>query len=366
MQKTQLYNTLHLEESFSSAQNKASRANKHENTLRKGVVTLKKIISVLVVSVLLLSLAGCSGGPSSQTTNLQKVTVLLDWVPNTNHTGLYVALDQGYYEAAGLDVKLVQATEGGTSQLVAAGKGDFGVSYQEEMTTARSQKIPVVALAAVIQHNTSGFAAPASKKIKSPADFANQTYGGWGSPIESAILKTLMEKNQADFNKLKVVNVGAADFFTSIESNVDFAWIYYGWTGIEAEQRGLSLDFIELKDQDKTLDFYSPVIISTENNIARNPELVKKFMLATSQGYQYAIAHPDAAGQILCQQVPDINRELVMASQTYLSPRYQGDARRWGEMNAEVWKNFADFMYSNGIIEHNIDPEKAFTNEFLP
>lgn len=334
--------------------------------VRKGILALKKFSSLIVILVLLLSMAGCAGSQSSQPTKLQKVTVLLDWVPNTNHTGLYVALDQGYYKQAGLDVKLVQATEGGTSQLVAAGQGDFGVSYQEELTTARSQNIPVVALAAVIQHNTSGFAAPKSKNIKSPADFVNKTYGGWGSPIESAILKTLMEKNQADFSKLKVVNVGTADFFTSVESNVDFAWIYYGWTGIEAEQRNMALDFIELKDQDKTLDFYSPIIITTENTITQNPELVKKFMQATSQGYQYAIAHPDEAAQILIKQVPDINQELVMASQAYLSPRYQGDAPRWGEMNPEVWKNFADFMYNNGIIEQNIDPKKAFTNEFLP
>lgn len=327
---------------------------------------MKRFLSFILILVLLLSMAGCGNKPSSQPKALQKVTVLLDWVPNTNHTGLYVALDQGYYKQAGLDVKLVQATEGGTSQLVAAGQGDFGISYQEEMTTARSENIPVVALAAVLQHNTSGFAAPVSKNIKSPADFANKTYGGWGSPLESAILKTLMEKNQADFSKLKVVNVGTADFFTSVESNIDFEWIYYGWTGIEAEQRDMALDFIELKDQDQTLDFYSPIIITTENKISQDPELVKKFMQATSQGYQYAIAHPEEAGKILIKQVPDINQQLVMASQAYLSPRYQGDAARWGEMKPEVWKNFADFMYENGIIERNIDPQKAFTNEFLP
>ncbi len=327
---------------------------------------MKKHLGLALILVFLFSLAGCGNNPSSQPQAVQKVTVLLDWVPNTNHTGLYVALDQGYYQQAGLEVKLVQATEGGTSQLVAAGQGDFGISYQEEMTTARSENIPVVALAAVIQHNTSGFAAPVSKNIKSPADFAGKTYGGWGSPIESAILKTLMEKNQTDFNQLKVVNVGTADFFTSVESHIDFEWIYYGWTGIEAEQRNLALDFIELRDQDEQLDFYSPIIITTEDRIAQEPELVKKFMQATSQGYEYAIAHPEEAGKILIKHVPDINQQLVMASQAYLSPRYQGDAARWGEMKAEVWKSFADFMYKNDIIEHNIEADKAFTNGFLP
>ena len=327
---------------------------------------LKKLVSLVLMMLLLLPLAGCATKEESKKTAPEKVTVLLDWFPNTNHTGLYVAIEKDYYKQAGLDVKLVQSTEGGTSQLVAAGKGDFGISYQEELTTARSENIPVVALACIIQHNTSGFAAPVSKNIKSPKDFEGKTYGGWGSPLESAMLKYLMDKDQVDFSKLKVVNVGSADFFTSIQSNVDFAWIYYGWTGIEAEQKKIPLDFIELKDQDPALDFYSPIIISSESMIAQKPELVEKFMHATSQGYQYAIKHPTEAGQILIKNVPEINKELVMASQAYLSPRYQNDAPRWGEMKPVVWKNFADFMVANGLIKQNIDPDKAFTNKFLP
>ncbi len=328
---------------------------------------MRKSFSWLLILILLLSMAGCTTNKEAEKeTPLEKVTVLLDWFPTTNHTGLYVAQEKGYFKEAGLDVKITQATEGGTSQVVAAGKADFGISYQEDVTTARSENVPVVALAAIIQHNTSGFAAPVTKGIKTPTDFAGRTYGGWGSPIESAFIKFLMEKNKADFNTVKIVNMGSADFFTSVENNVDFAWIYYGWTGIEAEQRNMPLNFIALKDQAPALDFYSPLIISSEAKISKNPELVKKFMQASSKGYQYAISHPTEAGQILIKSVPEINKELVMASQAYLSPRYQEDAPRWGEMKPEVWKNFADFMYENKLIKNNIDSSKAFTNQFLP
>lgn len=328
---------------------------------------MKRFYGLLLIVVLLFSMTGCSkNAPVKEKNELQKITVLLDWFPNTNHTGLYVAQEKGYFKQAGLDVKIVRGSGGGTSQLVAAGKADFGISYQEEVTTARAENIPVVALAAVIQHNSSGFAAPVSKGIKTPADFVGKTYGGWGSPIENAFLKYLMEKNKTDFSKVKIVNIGDADFFSSIENNIDFSWIYYGWTGIEAEQKKIPLDFIALKDQDPALDFYSPVIISSEAKISKNPELVKKFMQASSQGYQYAITHPREAGQILVKSVPEINKELVMASQAWLSPRYQDDAARWGEMKPEVWKNFTDFMYENKLIKNKIDPGKAYTNQFLP
>jgi ABC-type nitrate/sulfonate/bicarbonate transport system substrate-binding protein len=91
--------------------------------------------------------------------------------------------------------------------------------------------LPILAIAAIIQNNTSGFASPKEKDIKSPKDFENKRYGGWGSPMEEAMLKALMEKEGADFSKLEMIDIGASDFFTSISRDVDFAWIYYGWDG---------------------------------------------------------------------------------------------------------------------------------------
>jgi len=325
------------------------------------------IVMVLIMSFLVMGLTGCSTQKEEQNkVELQKVTVILDWFPNTNHSGLYAAKDLGYYAEEGLDVAIIQPSEGGNPQLIAADKGDFAVSYQEEVTIARSQDIPVVALAAVIQHNTSGFASPISKNIKTPKDFEGKTYGGWGSPAETAVLKVLMDKYGADFNKVEMVNVGSADFFASMEKGIDFSWIFYGWTGIEAKTKGMDLNFIELKDEDKNLDYYTPVIIASESQISKNPDLVKTFMQATSKGYNYAINNPDKTAAILLQNVPELDKKLVNASQQYLAEQYKSDARRWGEMKTEVWRNYADFMYANQLIDKNIKVEQAFTNDFLP
>lgn len=331
------------------------------------LIMKRKVGIVLMVSLLMFSLAGCSS-QSAETPEAApaKVTLMLDWFPNTNHTGFYVAQDQGYYADEGLDVAIVQPSEGGNPQLVAAGTADFAVSYQEEVTTARSQDIPAVAIAAVIQHNTSGFASPVSQNIKTPKDFEGKTYGGWGAPSEEAVLKALMAKYDADFSKVKMVNIGSADFFASMEKGIDFSWIYQGWTGIEAQLKGMQLDYINLKDEDKVFDYYTPVIITSEAKIAQNPELIKKFMRATAKGYDYAIKNPDQAAAILVKSVPELNKDLVNASQAYLSQQYQADASRWGEMKSEVWKNYADFMFGNQLIDKNIETDKAFTNEFLP
>lgn len=327
----------------------------------------KLLILVIIVGLLLPPLAGCSKNPPSQDKQaLTPVTVLLDWLPNTNHTGLYVAKEKDYFKNEGLDVQIMQPGEGGTAQLVAAGKGDFGISYQEELTIARSQDIPIIALAAVIQHNTSGFASPVEKEITSPRDFEGKSYGGWGSPAETAVIKALMDKYQADFSRVEMLNIGEADFFTSMHKGVDFAWIYWGWTGVEAEQRNIDLNFIKLQDENPALDFYTPVIISSEKMLQENPKLVEKFIRACSKGYQFAIENPEEAAELLLKNEPDLDRSLVMASQKYLVNEYQADAPRWGEMKEEVWKNYADFMYKNKLIDNNIDPDKAFTNKYLP
>jgi ABC-type nitrate/sulfonate/bicarbonate transport system substrate-binding protein len=332
------------------------------------ILIMKKFVALaLIFGMLATGLVGCSSQTSNKTpTPPQKITVMLDWFPNTNHSGLYAARDLGYYTEEGLEVNIVQPVEGSNPQLIATDKADFAISYQEEVTIARSQDIPVVALAAVIQHNTSGFASPVAKNIKTPQDFEGKTYGGWGSPAETAVLKVLMAKYGADFNKIKMVNVGSADFFASMEKGIDFAWIFQGWTGIEAQTRGMVLNFINLKDEDKVFDYYTPVIIASEAKIAKNPDLVRKFMRDTAKGYNYAIKNPDQTAAILVKSVPELNKDLVSASQAYLSPQYQAEAPRWGEMKPEIWKNYADFMFANGLIDKNIDTQKAFTNQFLP
>lgn len=323
------------------------------------------MLSILLV----VSLAACGGQSDSQTQGAdqaKKVTVMLDWVPNTNHTGLYVALEQGWYKEQGLDVEIIQPAEGGTAQLVATNKADFGVSYQEEVTMARANDVPIVSIAAVIQHNTSGFASKKEANITSPKDFEGKRYGGWGSPTEEAVIKALMENYQGDFSKVEMINVGQMDFFTVIERDADFTWIYYGWDGVEAERRNFPLNVMMLKDLEPALDYYTPVLIASESTIANDPETVRKFLAATAKGYQYCIDHPEQAAEILLKHAPELDRDLVVASQKWLSSKYQDDAPRWGEQKQSVWKNYAQWLHRQGLLPQTIDETKAFTNEFLP
>lgn len=326
---------------------------------------------VLLVSVL----AACgntgntgssdNGQAAGENGELRKVQLVLDYTPNTNHTGLYVARDKGYFAEQGLEVEIIAPVQGGADGAVASGNVEFGVSYQENVTLARIAGVPVVSLAAVIQHNTSGFASPVEKGIDTPSKFEGMRYGGWASPIETATIDSLMRVDGADFNKLNIVNMGDSDFFTAVERDIDFAWIFYAWTGIEAELRGIDLNMIYMKDYNENLDYYTPVVVTGEKTLQEDPELVKSFMAAVAKGYQFAIENPAEAADVLIAAEPDLNAELVKKSQEWLSPRYQDDAAYWGEQKLSIWQGYADWMYSNGLLEGELDAEKAFTNEFL-
>ena len=331
---------------------------------------LRKSISLVSAVILTCGLiSGCSNkNTKNQDSNLEKVTVVLDWTPNTNHTGLYVALDKGYYKEEGLDVEIVQPSDGSASTLIATGKGDFGVSYQEDVTYALTsdEPLPIKAIATIIQHNTSGFASPSSKNIKTVKDFENKTYGGWGAESEKATLNAVMSNNGADFNTVKLVDIGEDDFFTSTKGEVDISNVFEGWTCIEGKLRGEDVNFIATRDLDKSLDYYTPLLITNNSILNDNPDLAKKFLSATTKGYEDCISQPEESAKILLKYAPEINEDLAIESQKYLADKYIDDASRWGEMKDSVWNNYTDFMKEYKLINKDMKASDAYTNEFLP
>ncbi|MDU4427301.1 MAG: ABC transporter substrate-binding protein [Clostridium sp.] len=325
------------------------------------------IISMALASIMMLS--GCGSSKKSEgEEGLEKVKVILDWTPNTNHTGIYVAKEKGYFKDLGLDVEIIQPSEGSSLQLVAAGKGDFAITYQEDLTYARTSDspMPVKAIATIIQHNTSGFASPKEKNIKTVKDFEGKVYGGFGGPSEKAILQAVMEKAGADFSKLTTVDVGTEDFFIATKNNLDFEWTFEGWTNISANLRNFDINYIPLRELDERLDYYTPIIASSESTLNEKSDMVKKFMEATSKGYEFAINNPEESAEILVKEVPEIDKDLAVESQKFLAKEYKSDANRWGEMKDSVWDNYTQFMLEYKLINKDMKASEAYTNEFLP
>jgi len=297
---------------------------------------------------------------------LQKVILSLDWVPNTNHTGLYVALDKGWYKDEGIDPEIqIPSDPSAALKQVAFGHTEFGVSFEEEVTIARSQKVPIVSIAAIIQHNTSAFAALKGKGITRPKDFEGKKYATYGAPLEKAVITGLMECDGGNVDKVEFVDVGFDAFPALVGGKADFAWIFLAWDGVQAEIMNAPLDTVPLEGS-CVPDYYTPVIISGETTLKEKPELVRRFMAATARGYQYAIQHPDEAAEILIKYSPETSPDLIRRSQKWLSPRYQADAPAWGVQKLEVWRRFGKWMADRGLLGGPFKAEEAFTTEYMP
>lgn len=324
--------------------------------------------TLLLLSTVLAScdLQGTPEGP--QEGELTKITFMLDWVPNTNHTGIFVAQAKDFFTQAGLEVEIIQPGEVYAEQAVISGAADFGVSFQEQVTLARADDVPLVSIAAVIQHNTSGFASRAALNAGSPKDWEGMRYGSFGSPFEEPTLKVLMECDQGDFTQLEVVNTGFADPLALLdEAQTDLAWIFYAWQGVQAELEHIELNIVMMEDWfDCVPDYYTPVIITSQATIDERPEIVRMFLSALSQGYDFSINNPMEAADILLEAAPELDQELVRRSQAWLSPRYRADSSKWGEQQLAIWEGYSNWMAVHDIIAEPIEAEEAFTNAFLP
>ncbi|MBR5771994.1 MAG: ABC transporter substrate-binding protein [Clostridia bacterium] len=338
---------------------------------------MKKLTAILLSVILLLSFAACgktdNGGTAPNDTNeLEKITVCLDWTPNTNHTGLFVALAKGFYKDAGLDVTIIQPPENGAVQACSAGQAQFAVDFQDTLAPAFTSDTPmdVTAVAALIQHNTSGIISKKGEGMDRPAGIEGKEYLTWDNPTELAIMKKVVTDDGGDWSKVKIIPNTVTDEAQDITANPSHAiWVFYAWSGINAQVSGVDTDFFYLKDIDPTFDYYTPVLVANNGYLASNPEQVKAFLNATQAGYEYAIENPEDAARILIDSDETGSltgsEELVEASQLWLADKYTDDAFQWGYIDAARWNAFYAWLYSEGLIEKEIPENFGFTNEFL-
>ncbi len=328
---------------------------------------MKKLILTMAAVMLAVMLAAGAGAE-----DLTKVTFCLDWTPNTNHTGIYAAEALGYFREEGLEVQIVQPPENGAVLMCASGQAQFAVDAQDTMAASLDLEEPlgVTAVAAILQHNTSGILTRAEDGIASPKDLEGRIYSTWDSPIELAMLRYCMEQDGADFSKLKLIPNNITNEPAALAAHqTDAVWIFYGWSGINAEVSGVACGYWDFASLSRELDYYTPVILANNEFLRDDPETARAFLRAAAKGYRYASEHPEEAAEMLIAgdetgALQD-SRELVYASQKWLAERYTADAAAWGTIDAERWNGFYGWLYKNGLTAHDL-AGAGFSNDYLP
>ena len=240
-------------------------------------------------------------------------------------------------------------------------------AIEEDVTIAptSADPLPIKAIAAILQHNTSGFATYEGKGINSPKDFEGKTYAGWGGPGEEAVLKAVMTQDGADFSSSNMV-ISDGSGFEALKDKVDVMWFFEGWDNIKCELADFPIHYMPVRDLDSRLDYYTPVIIANNDTLENKPEMVEKFLAATEKAMNMRSKTRMRALRSLAQIHSGFFPELLPKSQEYLADKYMEDTDQWGVMKDEVWDNYTDFMVEYGVIDKAIPAADCYTNEFLP
>ncbi len=305
---------------------------------------------------------------------LTKVQLALDWTPNTNHTGIYVALKNGWYKDQGIDLQLLPYSSNVTPDtLVSSGKADVGISSTESIVADAAANQPVVSIAAILQHNTSALVTLKSSGITRPGQLDGKIYGGFGAPYESAVVGEIIQHDGGrGVFKNVTLNVDAMQALQS--KRVDFAWVFEGWEVIQAQRQGTQLNVFPITDYG-VADYYTPNIITSPTEMKQKPDLLRRFMAATTKGYEYARTHVQESAQDLIDVAPKgtfPDTGLVVASQQFLSPRYADNGRKWGMQDASAWHGYPEFILNTGGVQDasgktvkSLNLDAMYTNQFL-
>ncbi|MBQ8539951.1 MAG: ABC transporter substrate-binding protein [Clostridia bacterium] len=323
---------------------------------------MKKLVCFLLAVMLVCPAAGCT-----KDDGLDEITLVLDWTPNTNHAGLFVAESEGYFEDAGLKVNIIQPPEGGAEALVASNKAQFGISFQDSMAPALSLDKPldIVAVAAICQHNLSGIISRADKNIYTFSDLEGKSYATWGSPIEQSIIKHCMAQEGADFLQLNMIDSTVTDVLAALETDtVDTVWVYEYWDVIKAEIEGFDFSYMDFISADDMLDYYTPVIITSGKYASENEDAVKRFLTAVKRGYELSAADPLIAAEALLNADETLDRELVTRSLNLLQNYFLDDNGDWGYIDADRWNGFYAWLYENKLVTKNLE-NVGFNTEYL-
>lgn len=343
-------------------------------------ISRRQFVAVAGAAGATAALAGCGttgddaaqgdaqGASDSASGDKTKISFVLDYTPNTNHTGIYVALDQGYFAEEGLEVEIVQPPADGADALIGAGGAQMGVSYQDYIANnlASDQPMPYSAVAAVIQHNTSGIMSRAEDGITHPAAMEGHTYATWNMPVEQATVRQCVEADGGNWDNVELVPYETDDDVAGLRANMyDTVWVYEAWAVQNAIVQDVDVNYFSFISVDPVFDYYTPVIAANDDWAKENPDTVKAFLRAVKKGYEYAVENPDAAADILCAQVPELDSALVHQSQTYLADQYVAEADAWGVIDPDRWAAFYGWLNDNQLLENQIDVNAGYDLSYL-
>jgi NitT/TauT family transport system substrate-binding protein len=305
----------------------------------------------------------------------------LDWTPNTNHTGIYVAQAKGYYDEVGVDLAIHSPADDDyeTTPAKRVARGDATVAIAPSESAISYHTHPdypsLTAIAAVCQRDTSAIVTLASSGIDRPKKLDNSTYASYDARFEDDIVRQLI-RNDGGRGELEILTppkLGIPN--TLVEGDADATWVFMPWEGVQAERDGVDLNAFALDDYGVPYG-YTPVMLAHPDRIDDRGDDLERFLDATRRGYEFAAADPDGAAAILgdTAEGPGLDDETFLReSQRRIADAYLENGT-WGRMRRERWAAFVEWLADESLVQtldgdrlsaDEIDVDALYTNALL-
>ena len=298
--------------------------------------------------------------------------VALDWTPNTNHTGFFVALEKGFYKELGLEVVLISPAadqyQSTPARRLAAQEVDVAIAPTESIIsyyTHPERPVRLKAIATLLQEDASAIVTLRSSGISRPAQLEGKVYASFQAKYEDKIVQEMVRSDggQGALNIIYPAKLGIWN--TLLSGQADASWIFTTWEGVEAEGQGIALNYFKMQEFGIPYG-YSPVLLVRQEALAAQRRLYQDFLSATKKGFTEAVAAPEEAVEILGKHVPEVQEGRIdlLQSQQRINQLY-GDQRVWGYMDMERCRSFLSWLYQKKLIETPIAAEELFSNDLL-
>ena len=297
------------------------------------------------------------------------LSLALDWVPNVNHVGVYVAQAQGWYAQRGINLKILPYGSVSPDVLVATNRADLGISSGEGITTSAVNGEPVVSVATIYNTNTSALAVLESSTISRPKDLDGKIYAAFGAPYEKAILERII-KSDGGKGVFKSPTLSVYGLEALLAGKADFMWIFEGVEGIEASRGGHKLRTFPLS-KFGVPDYYTPVFSANRARVGTNAANLKAFLEVTARGYGFARQNPKAATALMLKALPkgSVNDpKIIEDGIRWFETRgaYAKPGQRWGVQSLKLWTDYPKFLLENQVFPQakmrTLEYGKLFTN----
>ncbi len=325
---------------------------------------MKRALGILLAGILLI--AGCRGkGQDASSASSPQVRVILDYLPNAVHAGLYQAEAAGYFRDAGLDVRIDAPTSSSdTLRLMAAGQAEFGLVSLLDFLSVRAKGEPLKIVMALEQRPLASLIALKKSGISRPRDLQGRLVGITGVVSDEAGVKWMVKHDGGDPSSVRLINIGFNTAQEIIAGNVDAAFGFWSQEGVQV---AASKPATIMRLNDFGVPPYPELIVfAREDFLARQPDTARGFLRAVARGYDDAIAKPEVACAAMAGRVEGETTEGLMPYLKALIPVLQADAPEYGWLNLPVLKDYVAWTREIGVLDLREDPSKFATNEFLP